>query len=262
MSTRSRSLFLASALTSLIAGGLSLSAQADALGISIGGALWTQEPSGQFADSSLGSNCALTCIDLQSDLGLDEEDSEMYWVAFEHPIPILPNIRLEKTDLQSSGVNTLSRNIAFDGEIFTANTTIASDFDLSHTDYVLYYEVLDNWVSLDLGIDVKQFDGTVTINSLGQSASETLDEPIPLLYVAAKFEVPATGLWFGVQGAGASTGDSSVTDYRLMAGYEFDFGLGFMVAQRTFTVDIDQADADVYGDMEFDGTFATITFSF
>ncbi len=258
MLPRSRSLLL----TTLLAASLPLSAHADTLGVFVGGALWTQEPSGQFADSDLGSNCTLTCIDMQSDLGLEEEDSEMYWVALEHPIPILPNIRLEKTDLQGSGVNTLSRDIAFDGEVFTANTTITSDFDLSHTDYVLYYELLDNWFSLDLGINVKQFDGGVSIDSTGQSASETLDEPIPLLYVAGKIEVPATGLWFGVQGSGASTGDSEVTDYRLQVGYTFGFGLGIEVAKRTFTVDIDPADADVYGDMEFDGTYASITFHF
>ena len=250
----------------LVAGALPLSAQADTIfGIYAGAAQWTQEYSGTFAASDSNQVCAGGCnfdIDLNDDLGLDEEKGDTLWIALEHPVPVLPNIKLERNELKTSGSNVLSRDITYGDETYTASSAVTTDFDLSHNDYVLYYEVLDNWVSLDLGIDVKQFDGKVRLSSNGQTSEEVLDAPVPMLYLAAKFDLPLSGLSFGAQGSGISAAGVTVKDIRFNVGYEFAFGLGIEAGQRNMTIEIDPDEEDVYGDLEFKGNYVAATFHF
>ena len=255
----------------LITGALPLSAQADTIfGIYAGAARWTQEYSGTFgsSDSELPPVCAPGCtdsFDLENDLGLDEEDGNTLWVAIEHPIPLLPNIKLERNELKTSGNNTPVNNLVYGDTTFNAGTEVTTDFDLSHNDYVLYYEVLDNWVNLDIGIDIKQFDGSVSIrdvNGVIGSAEEKLDAPIPMLYLAARFDLPLTGLSFGAQGAGISAGGATLKDIRFNIAYEFAFGLGIEAGQRNMTIEIDEDEEDVFGDLEFKGNYIAATFHF
>jgi outer membrane protein len=259
-------------LTSLLlASALPMSAQADTIfGVYAGVARWTQEYSGTFGSSPSESDqvCAGGCnfdIDIEDDLGLDEEDGDTLWLAIEHPLPVLPNIKIERNELKSTGRNQLDREFTYGDETYEAGTTIASDFDLSHTDYVLYYEVLDNWVNIDIGLDIKQFDGSVAVrdvNGVLQSVEEELDAPIPLLYLAAKFELPLSGLSFGGQASGISAGGATLKDIRFNIGYEFAFGLGIEAGQRTMTIEIDPEEEDVYGDLKFKGNYIAATYHF
>lgn len=250
----------------LIAGTLPLSAQADTIfGIYAGAGRWTQEYSGTFSSSDSNQVCGGGCnfeIDLNDDLGLDEEDGDTMWIAIEHPVPVLPNVKFERNELKTSASNELSRDITYGDETFTTSTTVATDFDLSHNDYVLYYEVLDNWVNIDLGIDIKQFDGAIRVSSTGQTSEEVLDAPIPLLYLAAKVELPLSGLSFGGQASGISAAGATLKDIRFNIGYEFSFGLGIEAGQRTMTIEIDPDEEDVYGDLEFKGNYVAATYHF
>ena len=253
----------------LAVGTLPLSAQADTIfGIYAGAARWTQEYSGEFGSSDSDEVCVGGCnfnIDLNDDLGLDEEKGDTLWIAIEHPIPVLPNLKIERNELKTSATNQLDRSITYGDETYTANTTVATDFDLSHNDYVLYYEVLDNWVNLDIGIDIKQFDGSVSIrdvNGVIGAAEEKLDAPIPMLYLAARFDLPLTGLSFGAQGAGISAAGATLKDIRFNIAYEFAFGLGIEAGQRNMTIEIDEDEEDVFGDLEFKGNYIAATFHF
>ena len=256
----------------LIAGTLPLSAQADTIfGVYAGAARWTQEYSGTFGSNPSDSDevCIGGCnfnIDIENDLGLDEEDGDTLWIAIEHPVPLLPNIKLERNELKTSGQNTLALGQGFTyGDETFANTTVSTDFDLSHNDYVLYYEVLDNWVNLDIGIDIKQFDGKVAVtdvNNTARTVEEKLDAPIPMLYLAARFDLPLTGLSFGAQGAGISAAGATLKDIRFNIAYEFAFGLGIEAGQRNMTIEIDEDEEDVFGDLEFKGNYIAATFHF
>lgn len=250
----------------LFASALPLSAHADTIfGVYAGAAQWSQEYSGRFGSSDSDQVCAGGCnfnIDLNDDLGLDEEDGTTLWVAVEHPIPVLPNLKFERNELKTDASNMLTRDITYGDETFTTNTNVDTHFDLSHNDYVLYYEVLDNWVSLDIGLDIKHFDGSVRISTDTQRAEEVLDAPIPMLYLAAKFELPLTGLSFGAQGAGISAGGATLKDLRFNIAYEFSFGLGLEAGQRSMTVEIDPDEEDVFGDLEFEGNYIAATFHF
>ena len=63
-------------------------ASADIAGLSAGVGTWQSSPSG-----TLGS----TSISLENTLNFDEENSNYLFIALEHPIPLLPNLRLSRT---------------------------------------------------------------------------------------------------------------------------------------------------------------------
>src|SRR5690606_18764663 len=105
----------------------------------------------------------------------------------EHPVPYLPNIRLGQTNLTHDGFGVLH----FLGTDYAFRGTI----DLSHTDVTGYYEVLDNIVSLDLGLTARIFDGEIKTDFIASTIP--LDSVYALLYANVQVDIPATGLALG-----------------------------------------------------------------
>ena len=65
-----------------------LTAAADIVGLTIGGGSWQASPEGSIGRSD---------IDLESTLNLDEQNNQFIFIALEHPVPLLPNIRVRLT---------------------------------------------------------------------------------------------------------------------------------------------------------------------
>lgn len=223
------------------------------LGLYVGAGVWQSDFSGDVGSIPIDLN----------DLGVQEQDGNVLFVALEHPIPIIPNIRLQTLDLNYEQTAVVSQSFEFDDQIFTANDTIHSDFDLSHTDFTLYYEVLDNWVSLDLGLTGRVFDGYVFAESLttpSDSERIELDETIPLLYLNAQFELPLTGLYIAAGGNFVSYDGHSLRDYSLGLGYQTDglvLDFGIEAGIRKFTVELDNLDDELNANIELDGMYFT-----
>lgn len=233
------------------------SGHADVVGFSIGASYWAPELSGDFNSDGDGS------IDLSDDLDIDDPSPSSVVLQLEHPIPLLPNIRYENIDLDSDGRSTLTGNISFEGETYVAGETLRSTFDLSHDDIILYYEVLDNWVNLDIGIDLKRFDGEVSLvgSTNTTTSSIDVDETIPLLYLSARFDLPFSGFYVGADISSVSIGDSSAEDITLKLGYLSGVGLGVEGGMRTFSLELDDAD-DLDSDIEYDGVYLQAFFRF
>jgi hypothetical protein len=62
-----------------------ITAFADFVSLSIGAGSWQAEPEG---------NIGRTDIDLSSTLNLKQQTNQFAYIALEHPVPLLPNIRL------------------------------------------------------------------------------------------------------------------------------------------------------------------------
>ena len=131
----------------------STTASADFVGLKIGAAAWQPDISGSF--NSIGD----PPIDLVNDLGLEDPSDSSLQLILEHPVPVLPNVKYQHIELDSTGISTSSP--IFNGVPFGG--TVTSNVDLTHDDIVLYYEVMDNWVNLDFGLDLKKFDGEVGV---------------------------------------------------------------------------------------------------
>lgn len=221
------------------------------LGVYAGAGQWQGEYSGNAGDPS---------IDVKS-LGMDEEDNNYYYIALEHPVPVIPNIKLQKTDITSEQTAVIDQTFTIDGTTFTAGTEVASDFDLSHMDIVLYYELLDNWVNLDVGLNIRKFDGHVTAVSEFTSESVDLDEAIPMIYAKAQFDLPLTGFSLGLEGNAINYEDNRLTDYSAKLQYMFDsvLDVGLEVGYREMSLEIDE---DVTADVQLKGPYAALLFHF
>ena len=248
-----KSLAIAASLALLF----SIPARADVIGFAVGANYWEPELSGDFSSAGAAD------IDLSDDLDVDDPTSSSIVLTLEHPIPFLPNVKYQNVDLDSSGRNTLSTNISFEGQTYTAGETVSTDFDLTHDDIVLYYEVLDNWVNLDIGLDVKTFDGEIALSGSTNTteSSVDIDETIPLLYVAARFDLPFSGFYVGAELSTLSFDDSSAADTTVVLGYKSDIGFGIEGGIRSFGLEFDDVE-DVDSNIEYEGAFINGFFRF
>lgn len=214
---------------------MSTNVNADFLGLYVGGGVWDHDASGTFG--TLGD----PAIDVESDLNYSSENDTYFYAAFEHFVPFVPNIRIEAASMGHSGD---AANIDFGNGV---NLTGSSEINLDTTDTIAYYRLLDNWVNFDLGLNLRKLDADFTVDTESVSVSET----IPMLYVAAQFDLPLTGFSIGGDMNMVSYDGSSYQDIRLRALYEMGV-IGFEAGLRSTTMELDDVDG-VDADLEFQG---------
>ncbi|MBV1921944.1 MAG: TIGR04219 family outer membrane beta-barrel protein, partial [Pseudomonadales bacterium] len=234
-------------------------AQADTIfGVYAGGGTQNFDFTGDFEDTDFSS--VVGDIDLEDDLNYDNSSGTYVYIAIEHPVPFLPNVLLTSTELDQSESSVITRTISFDNQTFTAGTAVDSTVDLSHVDATLYYELLDNWVNLDLGLTIRKFDGEIKLVSGTDNAQEDIDFTIPLLYGKARFDLPLTGVYVSASGNWIGVGSNNFLDSMVTIGYESTIGLGLEAGYRNITLSIDEDDFEA--DLGFSGIFAAATFHF
>ena len=230
-------------------------------GFAVGGGSLNFDVSGTFADVDSGG----TDIDLEQDLGLEGGNGSYFYVAIEHGVPLLPNVRLAVTELEEEADVVLDSTIVIDGQPFPENTFVHTEADLSHTDLTLYYAVLEGAIDLDLGMTARKFDGGITTtgrNIFGSvSATQSIDTLVPLLYGMVQFNVPNTGLYVAADGSALSWDGSSFYDLRLKAGYLFSMGLGLEVGYRKIDMQLDNVEG-TDADITLDGQYMALLFAF
>ncbi len=235
---------------------LAATASADIGRVEMGAGAWMQTPSGDITYTESG----LTASDVSEE---KEETSPYVWLLIKHPIPVLPNLRLEYVTLANTGTAT-GKFKDFEPTTTPAKTTL----DMTQYDIIPYYNILDNtaWITLDLGIDLKVIDVDykaegVTVNYVTNTTyNDTASVVIPLAYVRARMEIPATNIGLESDVKYISNGSSTVYDIRAKVDYTLDFipvvqpaiELGYRV--QKFKID----DADVNGkmDLDFAGVYA------
>lgn len=223
---------------------------ADVLGLSAAVTYWKPDNSGHI--QSGGDK-----VDVESDLGLGDEEFGIFTASFEHPVPLIPNVRFQFFDMDQVAHGTID-NVDFDGQNFDGR--VQTSLDLTHYDFTLYYEILDNWINLDVGLTAKIFDGELILREQNRdvngnfSASRTdIDEIIPMLYGSASFEFPITSFSAGVEGSAISFDGDTVYDLVARLRYQFGF-FGAEAGYRAMAVEVD----DVSGidvDTKLDGPY-------
>lgn len=249
-----------SVLMLALAGSLvTTAAQADTLlGLYIGADGWRTSTDGSFANNE----------QLQS-FNFNDKTQSSYYVALEHPLPLLPNIRLQHNQLETNGVTALNASFSFAGETFAVDTNIANQVDLTNTDYVLYYEILDNdLLSLDLGINAKHINGSVAVADLGAGGAVAVQDTstfIPMLYSSAIVGLPLTGLELFANGSFVSYDGSRVYDMQAGVAYalldNLAVDLRLKLGYRAVNLRLDDID-NLYADLDFKGAFAGIELHF
>lgn len=206
------------------------------------------------------------------ELGIDSNQNTFFYAALEHPIPLVPNIRIAHTGLQVDGQAIVSREFTLDEYTFQADADTATEIDLTHTDFTLYYELLDNWVTMDLGITARQLDGyakvegTVIQDDEEEQRTETvdLDVIVPMLYARAQFDLPLTGFHAGGAINYIGYEENTFSDIDVYVGYSagtLGLDMGIDVGYRKLNVTVDD-DEDLTADVSVDGIYAALTLHF
>lgn len=224
---------------------------ATVFGFQAGTGTWKHDPSGYVSTDldGVGVNA-----NLKSDMNLSEESEGYTYIAVEHPVPLIPNFKYVNTKLTSTGTNG-SASFTFDGTSYSG--TVNSTLDLTQSDFIFYYEILDNdAVSFDLGLTAKQIDGKVVVNS----DTTTFSGTIPMLYGAIEIGLPAGFALVG-EISTLSIDDNEITDLSAKVTYTTDFNLGVEVGTRSQSYTITDVDS-VNANIDFSGVFAGVFFKF
>lgn len=216
--------------------------QADTVGLHLGGHLWQNQANGIIREEKRDENT-------RRNINLKKETQKHYFLAAEHPFPVLPNIRISLTKLDSASNIHLIEALNFNNVIFPVGSTISTKFKLHYLDYTFYYQISDkNAFSLDLGVTLRSLDhdvaltgSEITINiDTGAPVTDddcadpwqdrpcairtTTHEPVsntkshetlPMLYMATKIELPLDNLSAFIQSDVSLKNKHSVHNYQI-----------------------------------------------
>jgi outer membrane protein len=238
----------------LFAAAFPLPASADFLGFNVGVDVWGHSPSGTI---SYGG----TDNDLKNDLGLGDKTEVGFWASFEHPVPFLPNIKVAYNPVSTTGDGKLKADFGVGSNIITATTPVHSELTLDQLDGILYYELLDNVVSLDAGLDIKYVNGNAKVTGAGQTVNKDFSAPVPMLYANVSVALPFSGLSAGIQGSYIGYSGSHLSDFTVGASYESSLGLGATVGYRRESLKLKDVDS-VNVDNTIDGPFGAVFYHF
>ncbi|TCK18371.1 outer membrane protein [Thiogranum longum] len=228
-------------------------AQADNLKAEAGAQYWSYDIGGSVRYQSKRSS---DDIDVNDDLGYNDDDLNSYYLSFEHPVPALPNVRVSFTNIDTSANGTLSKSVDYGNTTFAVNEDVNSELQLDQTDVTMYYQLFDTVLNVDLGLNAKYIDSRSRITG-SASGTETADVSgwVPMLYAGFGADLPFTGLSISADGSFVGYQDSTFYDYTLKASYITPWYLGVDVGYRAVRLNLDDFDGS-YADIEFDGPFA------
>ncbi len=245
---------------------LSVSAGADFLRIEMGGGVWEQKPSGYVIRTD-GEGLLSLKGTYRSD---EEKSSEFYaWILLKHPIPIIPNLRLEYLSLSDEGKTRGSVNG------LTIPLETSTTIDAKMYDVIPYYNLLDNtfWLTLDLGLDIKFIDSRAEIkpkiNIPGfpdfPGYSSTDSTFVPLIYLRGRVQIPETDL--GFEATIKAITDGTDTAYDMLTKIDYTFGSvptiqpGVELGYRVIKLKVDDG-AKTQADLDYRGVYAGILLRF
>jgi outer membrane protein len=226
-------------------------AKADFVGIHGGAGYW---------ESQIGGDILIDQVNLEDDLNLTGNGSPHFWFALEHPVPLLPNIRVAATQIEDSGNGAISQDFVFLGTSYTVSEEVYTEVELTHADVTLYYEIIDIGMDLDVGVTARWIDAKVRIDDFTDAA----DVVVPMIYARAKVGLPFSGGYFAGNVNAANYRGNGLTDFTVKVGWETENFIfpefGIEVGYRDFSLNAD--DSDLYFDVNAEGAFLNLTAHF
>ena len=227
-------------------------ANADFLRAEVGAGAWFSKSSGNIKADSSG----LSGIDSSK----EKTKTNMYaWALFKHFVPVVPNLKVEYTKLESLGVATQNFGSYYGG----GNE---SKLTMKQLDIIPYYNILDNtfWTTIDLGVDIKIIDAQYSVsNEPASNVTKTI--PLPMGYARARVEVPFSGIGIEADAKYLKYSDNLAYDAKAKIDYTFDITPlikpAIEIGYRVQKVEVDRL-SDLKTDLDFKGIYAGLMLRF
>lgn len=155
-----------------------------------------QKPSGYV---SYRAGSVADRIDVKNDVRLGDETKPWAKFKLEHPIPLIPNIKLAYMPMKFDGSGNVSRPINWGGRTYQANADLNLSVKLDRVDTTLYYNfpfiktATAGKLDVEFGLNVRtimfegKLDGTTTAPGNPRvSESKSITLPIPMGHLAAE----------------------------------------------------------------------------
>ena len=213
---------------SLLALGMGLSglAQADVIGVKGDLSYWAYDGQANMAAQTAAS-----------DQDLERKGAAQLSLAIEHPVPLIPNAKIRYVNLKNQTENEVLGQPVY-------------DLDIDHTDFILYYEILDNVVNADVGFGATNLNGDVKTLNLTKT---DIDKTIPVIYGSAGVKLPFTGLSAKGELLYSNFNDAKITDAQAELQYNFIDNLlvdvGLKAGYRILNIELDDYEKN---DLKFD----------
>ncbi|MBU2881307.1 TIGR04219 family outer membrane beta-barrel protein [Psychrosphaera sp. B3R10] len=204
-------------------------------------------------------------IDLQDDLKLEDSNNNVIWAAFEHPIPLIPNLQVKQTQLETTGNGRSTQSFTYGGETYQGDVELDSVVDLTHTDITAYWGLPLPLVTINYGLNIRMFDGAIDIND----GRATIDYPVPMLFARVGASLPFTGLEVMAEGNYIGIGETNHMDYQVVLRYTIPMipvlDVNIEAGYRAFQLNIDPSDFDgdeddLTADIDMSGVFLGVSF--
>ncbi|NPA54884.1 MAG: TIGR04219 family outer membrane beta-barrel protein [Epsilonproteobacteria bacterium] len=251
----------------LLMGLIGLSAaNAEIIGMSGGVGIWKENISGYIKTGDninyLHNQSALSDgNDKTGDLGLANKSHPYVWLQLIHPLPLIPNIKLQYTRYDTSGDGVASGDLKIFNKTITANSAVHTDLTIDSYDMNVFYNIEPIVANINVGVGVNVLcgDTSVTVKSTNQTSSASFTTPIAYLYA----NVDSMTLF----GMSASAQVKYLNISSLGHYYDYDFNVQYhlstVIIDATISVgyryqDILAKDGDDETNLKFNGGYAQI----
>ncbi len=235
--------------------------------LELGAGVWEPTMTGAIKYSD-GSNIG-TEIDLDK-FDFEKDSSSYLYVDFNHFVPIIPNIRIEKVDYKISGDGVV--NYRFGKFNFNGPATMTTD--IKQLDMIAYWSVpfiglaTGGVFDINFGLDMKKYDGFIELKDATNSEKAEFDETLPLVYLNAILDVPFTPIKVEATTKFISYDGAEVSDNFIKLSYrlpfsnvfvDFNLDLGYRVQNITIP---DSLVDDLNIDIDTKGAFYGLNVKF
>ncbi|SFZ97352.1 hypothetical protein MNB_SV-5-281 [hydrothermal vent metagenome] len=239
------------------------STYADIIGGEISVGTYAHNPSGTASYSipqvGIGSEASL-----EETFGWETDNDFMFKAYIEHPIPFIPNFKLGHTHFKHSG-SGLSKDFTW-GNLVDFSGKLDSSIDMGMTDATAYYEVLDNYIELDLGLTLRYLFGDITLTptTTASTVSDLTSYSIlvPMVYGKVRLNIPSTNFAVQLETNVANYSDTTLYDYEIGVRYTFSSGLGIESGIKALHLESTDLVDGLNMDLDENGFYASVLWDF
>ena len=179
----------------LVLSGVLSVATADILSFSAGAGYWQENISGYIKSGNVinyfqNKQAETDGNNNTGNFGLRDKNNPYLWIKLIHPVPVIPNIKLQYTKYDSTGYSSYisAGDISFgDDKIDVSLNNATTTQKINSYDLTLFYQFNPSFADIEVGLGVDLWQGKTKIYGTGNGETKTwVDEswtvPLPYLY--------------------------------------------------------------------------------